>query len=138
MKLEKIYNEKQILLNYPEHCFGKLNINIGVQNPILFLANKNQLEISNYFNLDIIEERNYDINVISFNSFVIMYVINIKAPYYNTVNNGIIIRNRIKWDEQQDTVDISVRYTFEDFHVVANKTQSCEIFCKNVTVDQKT
>ena len=103
MKLEKIYNEKQVLLNYPEHCFSKLNINIGVQHPILFLANKNQLEISNYFNLDIIEERNYDINVISFNSFVIMYVINIKAPYYNTVNNGIIIRNRIKWDEQQDT-----------------------------------
>jgi len=138
MELNKLFFEKERILTYPEKTFTPLLMKIGLEHPILFLSSKSKVDSSSYFNLDTIEERNYTINVVSSNGFVILYVVNIKAPYFNVLNNGLLIRNRKKWDEKTDTEGVATRYTFEDFTVVSNKNQSSEIFCRSIASEQKT
>lgn len=138
MELNKLFLEKEAILKYPEKTFTKFSVKIGLENPILFMPNRFRVNEAAYFNLDTIEERNYTINVVSSNGFVILYIINIKAPYFSILNNGLIIRNRKKWDDKADMEGVSTRYTFEDFVVVANKNQSSEIFCRSIASEQKT
>lgn len=138
MELNKLFLEKDRLLEYPEKTFTELKLKLGLATPVLFLSSLEKTRESSYINLDTIEERNYTIHVISSNGFVILYVINVKAPYYTIANNGLIVRNRKKWDDKADAEGVATRYTFEDFTVVSNKNQSSEIFCRSVASEQKT
>jgi len=138
MELNKLFLEKPNIIKHPEKTFVPLSINIGIEHPILFIPDRSRVNNATYFNLDTVEERNYTINVVSSNGFVILYVINIKAPYFSILNNGLLIRNRKKWDDKADTEGVATRYTFEDFVVVSNKNQSSEIFCRSIASEQKT
>lgn len=138
MQLNKLYMGRDIFATYPEQTFVELKTNIGLQKPILFISNKKMVMESGYYSLDPIEEQNYDINIVTSDNCVLMYLINIKAPIWQIHKNGLIIRNRVKWDNTRDMEGITARYTLEDFVVVSNKNNTCAIFAKNVTSDQKT
>lgn len=138
MQLDKLYTNRDHLLKYSEQAFVELDLNIGLRNPVLFISNKVMTQEAGYFSLDPIEEQNYDINIVTSDSCVLLYIINVKAPLFKVFSNGIIIRNRMKWDNARDMEGITARYTFDDFIVVANKNQTSAVFCKNVTSDQKT
>lgn len=136
--LSKLYTNKDILDKYPEQTFVELKVDIGLQKPILFISNKFRLKEASYYSQDPIEEQNYDINIISSGSSVLMYLINIKAPMFKVYHNGLLIRNRLRWDNERDMDGVSTRYTFEDFLVISNKNQTSSIFCKSVVSEQKT
>lgn len=139
MDLKRLFNGRDTLFLLPEKTFVIAPFNIDVPNAIVFIANRNTTrDASHYSLLSPLGEVNYDINIVTADSSVLMYIINVKAPYYSVYSNGLIIRNRKKWTET-DLEDIEQRYSFDgDFDVITNKNQTAAVFCRNRTSEQKT
>lgn len=139
MDLKRLFNARDTLFLLPEKTFIPMPFNIDLPNAVVFVANRMMTrDASHYSLLSPLGEINYDINIVTADSSVLMYVINIKAPYYSVYSNGLIIRNRKKWGET-DQEGIEPRYSFdEDFDVITNKNQTAAIFCRNQTAEPKT
>lgn len=138
MDLKRLFTGRDRLFLLPEKTFVSMPFNIGIPNAVVFVSNRDTTRDAEHYALNQLEEQNYDINIVTSDSSILMYVINIKAPYHNLLSNGLIIRNRLKWGES-DIEGVEPRYRFDDdFEVITNKNQTAAIFCRNQTSEQKT
>jgi hypothetical protein len=139
MDLKRLFTGRDRLYLLPEKTFVLMPFDIGVSNAVVFVANRQMTrDATHYSLLSPLGEQNYDINIVTADSAVLMYIISIKAPYHSVYSNGLIIRNRKKWSDS-DIQGVEPRYSFADaFEVITNKNQTAAVFCRNRTSEQKT
>ena len=136
MDLKALFDAKDKLKAYRPQTFQVLQPNqldIGMARPVIFVADQSNVLAADYFSLNSITDIAYDIHMVTYESFVLMYLIDVKTKYYNVMKNGMVIRTRKHWDPATDQVGIDTSYTFDDFKVIANRNKSSSVFCKNIS-----
>jgi hypothetical protein len=139
INIEGIFNSKGLLSRYRENFFydsGDISFNTGLIKPVLFIADKEAAINAPYYGMHQIEDIDYDIYVISCNTTVLLYLINIKVPLYKLLPNGIIIRRRPP--KETDKIGVKVKYSLEHFQVISNQLATCSIFATDITADPTT
>ncbi len=135
--VKEIFGSKHVIEGYREKFFhNELKFKTGLQRPVLFLADLNALKQASYFSVHKIEDIDYDIYVFSYSSTVLFYFINIKAPFYSVMMNGIIIRRRPP--NETDKLGVKVKYAIEHFQVISNQLATCTIFARDISTDPTT
>ena len=138
LQLDKLFNQRTQFNEYREQLFVKPKFDTGLRNPFLFIVDKRAtLTVSN-FTVSLIEDRGYDIHVISTDQQVLFYLIDVKYPHVLLVSNGIVIRSKEKNPLPEISDGIKVRYNMDYFQVLSNKSETCTVFGRNITTDPKT
>ena len=139
IRIEEIFKNKALLSRFRENFFLEQSIgfNTGLTRPIIYIVDRKGIENASYFNLHSIEDTDYDIHVISHESTVLLYLINLKVTSYLVLSNGVILRRRPPHESDRDKV--IVKYSFDEhFQVLTNNLQTCSIFARNISADPTT
>lgn len=147
LDLNEIFSKKQVFDRitpsgkkmYREHQFyhaSSLGIKTGLTKPVFYIADRKAVVNASHFSMVNIPDTDYDIYVLSCDSAMLLYFIDIKGPLFKVVPNGIIVRRRPP--QETDKVGVAVRYTLEHFLVISNKLSTCSIFTRNITSDPTT
>ena len=139
LRVNEIYTHKNILLRYRPRTFQLFNEKIlsELNNPVIFVVDKDILQKAEYFNFIHTNEMDYDIYTASFESSVLFYIIDIKIPLFKIANNGIILR-RGQLKKPLEKTPIKIKYALQHFHVVSNVGESATIFASDITNDPTT
>lgn len=138
MDLQRLFADREALARAPEKQFVEYANPLGLSHAVLFVSDAVATRDAQYFNLAAIEDTGYTIYTVSEESTILLYVIDVKTPYWSVAKNGLVIKMRKRWDEARDRLGVSSRYQFPDFVVISNLNQTAAVFCRNITADPKT
>ena len=138
-RINELYTQKSILLNYKQNTFQffKEKTLSEMNNPVMFVADREILEKASYFNFIHTNELDYDIYTASFESTVLFYIIDIKVPTFKVVNNGILLR-RGQAKGMPLKTPVKIKYSLQHFQVVSNVGETYTIFSTDITADPTT
>lgn len=139
LKINELYTQKDLLLSYRPLTFQPFKEKplIEMNNPVVFIADRDMLKRASYFNFIHTNELDYDIYTASYESTVLFYIIDIKIPKFKVVNNGIIMR-RGQYRIAPERTPVRIKYALQHFRVLSNANELCTIFASDVTTDPKT
>lgn len=137
MDIDKLFLHRDRVAAYKPQQFQTLREDVGVVAPILFLLNPDALRTSEALTITKLADVTFDLYVVhDATSSLAAYVIDTKHPATTrTYVNGVVISQSAALPPGRG---ITVKYSFDEFQVVANEASSVVVFCRNLATHQAT